>query len=176
MCVFFLLFIGLLRGKRDRRRHENGMKNGNRFEQPSRCKGGRHNDNRSATKRKTRRRGARRRWCFGPQYSGLGPPIGDHRDPHLGIFHQSWRWVMLLKFFSTGRALFPCFDARWCALSIVHRIAHARNILAVKLPTLEFTVAISIAYRFVSFVRVKLKIGTSNRTRARRLTNKFALW
>lgn len=83
------------------------MKNGNRFEQPSRRKGGRHDDNRSATKRKARRRGARRRRCSGPQYSGRGPPIGGHRDPHLGILHQSWRWVMLLKFSTHRTRVFP---------------------------------------------------------------------
>lgn len=106
------VYIGLLHDTRDWRRHENGMKNGNRFEQPSRCKGGRHDDNRSTSKRKTRRRGTRRRRCSSPQYSGRGPPIGSYRDPHLGIFHQSWRWVMLLKFFWSR--VFSWFIVKWC--------------------------------------------------------------
>lgn len=138
------VYIGLLHDTRDWRRHENGMKNGNRFEQPSRCKGGRHDDNRSTSKRKTRRRGTRRRRCSSPQYSGRGPPIGSYRDPHLGIFHQSWRWVMLLKFFWRVARIFLIHS------EVMHAsIAHAHDFLAVISPPFEFMVAISITYRFI---------------------------
>jgi len=70
------------------------MKNGNRFLQHSSGReSSRHDDYRSAAKREARRRGAGRRWRLGPQRRRSGRAIRGHRDAHLGILYQSWRWV-----------------------------------------------------------------------------------
>lgn len=82
-------------------KNTNGMKNGNQFfEHSSEREGGRHDDYRSAAEREARRRGAGCRCRSGPERRGSGRAIGGHRDSHLGILHQSWRWVIAWRAWS----------------------------------------------------------------------------
>jgi len=101
-----------------------GMKNGNRFFEHSsgRCEGGRHDDYRSAAEREARRRGAGRRRRVGPRRRGPRRSIGGHRDTHLGILLQSWRWV-------TGRRAWSVLSIKavpWVTLQI-SRFLFSRN-------------------------------------------------
>lgn len=82
-------------------KNTNGMKNGNQFfEHSSEREGGRHDDYRSAAERETRRRGAGCRCRSGPECRGSSRAIGGYRDSHLGILHQSWRWVIVRRMWS----------------------------------------------------------------------------